>query len=88
MLFRSKEILESKPEKHVSSGKFSISSVGSCWRKKYSELKGLYKEEFNEKMFRTFAQGDFFHMQMVKEFISKGSSHGYHVAAADRKSVV
>lgn len=78
-----KEILETKAEKHVSSGKFSISSIGSCWRKKYSEIKGLYKEEFDEKMFRIFAQGDFFHMQMVKELASKGPSSGYHVAAAE-----
>lgn len=78
-----KEILDNKAEKHISSGKFSISSVGGCWRKKYSEIKKLYKEEYDQKMFRIFAQGDFFHMQMVKEFVSKGSSSGYHVAAAE-----
>lgn len=78
-----KEIIDSKSQPHISSGKVSISSVGSCWCKKYKELKKLYKEEYDEKMFRIFAQGDFFHMQMVKEFISKGSSHGCHVAAAE-----
>lgn len=78
-----KEILETKPEKHISSGKFSISSVNSCWRKKYSELKKIYKEQFDEKMFRIFAQGDFFHMQMVKEFMAKGPALGYEVAAAE-----
>ncbi len=78
-----KEILETKPEKHVSSGKFSISSIGSCWCRKYSEIKKLYKEKYDEKMFRIFAQGDFFHMQMVKEFVAKGPSHGYEVAAAE-----
>ena len=78
-----KEILNNKAQPHISSGKYSISSVGGCWHKKYSELKKLYKEEFDEKTFRTFAQGDFFHMQMVKEFIMKGSSSGYHVAAAE-----
>jgi len=78
-----KEILESKPEKHKSSGKFSISSIGSCWRKKYMELKKLYKEDFTEKTFRIFAQGDFFHQRMVSEFISKGPSHGYEVVAAE-----
>lgn len=78
-----KEILDNKAGKHISSGKYSISSVGGCFHKKYNELKKLYKEEFDEKTFRTFAQGDFFHMQMVKEFIMKGSSSGYHVAAAE-----
>ena len=78
-----KEILNNKPEKHQSSGKFSISSIGSCWCKKYMEIKKLYKEEFNEKTFRIFAQGDFFHQLLVSEFISKGPSHGYEVAAAE-----
>lgn len=78
-----KEILESKPEKHISSGKVSISSVGGCWRKKYLSIKKLYKEEFSEKTFRIFAQGDFFHQLLVSEFISKGPSHGYEVAAAE-----
>ncbi len=78
-----KEILEAKSLPHKSSGKFSVSSIGNCWRKKYSEIKKLYKEEFNEKMFRTFAQGDFFHMQMIKELMTKGSQQGYHLAAAE-----
>lgn len=78
-----KEILETRPTKHISSGKFSISGVGSCWRKKYSELKKIYKEDFDEKMFRIFAQGDFFHQRMVSEFTSKGPSMGYEVAAAE-----
>ncbi len=78
-----KEILDNKAEKHVSSGKYSISSVGGCWHKKYSELKKLYKEEFNEKTFRIFAQGDFFHQRLVSELTSKGPSSGYHVAAAE-----
>ncbi len=78
-----KEILENKAERHKSSGKFSVSSIGSCWRRKYSEIKKLYKEEFSEKMFRIFAQGDFFHMQMIKELMTKGSQQGYHLAAAE-----
>ena len=78
-----KEILSNKAQPHQSSGKFSISSVGSCWCKKFSEIKGLYKEEFDEKMFRIFAQGDFFHMQIIKELSIKGPSQGYHVAAAE-----
>lgn len=78
-----KEILENKREKHISSGKFSISSIGCCWRKKYMELKKLYKEEYDEKMFRIFAQGDFFHQRMVSELTSKGPSQGYQVAAAE-----
>lgn len=78
-----KEILESKAGPHQSSGKFSISSVGCCWRKKFSELKGIYKEEFDEKMYRIFAQGDFFHQRIVSELISKGPQQGYHVAAAE-----
>ena len=78
-----KEILETKAGKHISSGKYSVSGIGSCWRKKYSELKKIYKEEFDEKMFRIFAQGDFFHQRMVSEFTSKGPSMGYEVAAAE-----
>ncbi len=78
-----KEILDSKPTGHISSGKYSISSIGGCWRKKYSELKKLYKEEFTEKTFRIFAQGDFFHQRMVSEFTSKGPALGYEVAAAE-----
>ena len=78
-----KEILDSKPTKHISSGKFSISGIGSCWRRKYSELKKIYKEEYDEKMFRIFAQGDFFHQRMINEFTSKGPSSGYQVAAAE-----
>jgi len=78
-----KEILESKPEKHISSGKCSISGIGGCWRKKYSELKRIYKEEFNEKMFRIFAQGDFFHQRMISELTAKGPASGYEVAAAE-----
>lgn len=78
-----KEILEDKRKPHQSSGKFSISSIHSCWRRKYSELKKIYKEEYSEKMFRVFAQGDFFHQLLVSEFTSKGPSSGYQVAAAE-----
>jgi len=78
-----KEILESKRQPHISSGKVSISGIGSCLRKKYSELKKIYKEEYNETMFRIFAQGDFFHQRLVSELIEKGPSSGYEVAAAE-----
>ncbi len=78
-----KEILENKDTKHSPSGKLSVSSVGGCFCKKYSELKKIYKEEFSETMFRIFAQGDFFHQRLVSEFTSKGPNLGYEVAAAE-----
>lgn len=78
-----KEILENKAEKHISSGKCSISSTGSCLHKKFNELNKTYKEEYGETMYRIFAQGDFFHQRMVSEFVSKSPGHGYEVAAAE-----
>ena len=66
-----KEILDAPIEHHQSSGKFSISSIGSCWRKKYLEMKGLHKEEYDEKTKRAFALGDAFHRHVVGELMSK-----------------
>jgi len=78
-----KEILDNKQGKHISSGKFSISSIGGCWRKKYFSLKGLYKEEFNEQTFRVFDVGDMIHRRICSEFMSKCETHGYSVAAME-----
>lgn len=78
-----KEILESKRNGHQSSGKFSISSVNGCWRKKYMELKGLHKSEFDHKALRNFDLGDLFHQQVVKEMFEKCPQHGYNVVAAE-----
>jgi len=77
------EILDNKIEGHKSSGKFSISSIGGCFRKKYMELKGLYKEEFDAKTLRIFDIGDLFHQQVCKEIFSKGQQHNIHVVAAE-----
>lgn len=78
-----KEIIDSKREAHISSGKFSISSIGGCWRKKYMELKGLYKQEYDERIKRIFRMGDLIHRQMVREFLEKGDAHGIRVVAAE-----
>lgn len=75
-----KEILDAPIEHHQSSGKFSISSIGSCWRKKYLEMKGLHKEEYDEKTKRTFALGDAFHRHVVGELMSKCHSEWNVVA--------
>ena len=77
------EILDAKREGHKSSGKFSISSVDSCFRKKYFEMKGEYKEEFDAKTLRTFSIGDMFHQTVCKEIFEKGQQHNIHVVAAE-----
>jgi len=78
-----KEVLEEVRRPHKSSGKFSISSVGSCWRKKYMEMKGLYRQEYDAKAQRVFDIGDAFHRQTVREFLEKGDSAGIRVIAAE-----
>jgi len=78
-----KEILNQDFQSHKSSGKFSISGIGGCWRKKYMELKGLYKQKYDFKAIRTFAIGDAFHRMLVKELMEKGQAAGMHVAAAE-----
>jgi len=78
-----KEILDRPAEYHKSSGKFSISSIGTCWRKKYLEMKGLYKEEFNEKAKRAFALGDAFHRHVVGELMTKCDATDWKVIAAE-----
>lgn len=77
-----KEILNTKKSGYVPSGKFSISSVGCCWRKKYLELKGLYKEEFSEGMLRIFNIGNVIHREITKELIEK-EGNGYRVVATE-----
>ena len=76
-----KEFLEEKRKGHIRSGKFSISSIGSCWRKKYLELKGIYKEEFTQELLRLFNIGDIVHREITKELIEKGEPSFYVVAS-------
>lgn len=76
-----KEILNKKIEYHKSSGKFSISSINFCWRKKYLEIKGLYKEDFDENTKRIFNIGNIFHRDIINELIEKGNNGIYLVAA-------
>jgi len=78
-----KEVLDEVRRPHKSSGKFSISSVGSCWRKKYMEMKGLYRQDYDARMQRIFDIGDSFHRQTVREFLEKGDSVGIRVIAAE-----
>jgi predicted phage-related endonuclease len=78
-----KEIFNTGYEPHISSGKFSISSISQCRRKKYLEMKGLYKEKYDAKTLRTFEIGDMFHRQAVKELMEKSEQHGLHVVATE-----
>lgn len=77
-----KEILDKPYETHISSKKFSISSIGGCWRRKYLELRGEYKEEFSESLKRVFNIGNIFHRDIISELISKGNN-GIHVISAE-----
>lgn len=78
-----KQIIDSRPENHKSSGKFAISRVGSCWRRTYLTMKGEYKEEFDAKTLRAFEIGDIFHRQAVKELLEKGDKFGKRVVAVE-----
>lgn len=77
-----KEILNTKSSGHVASGKFSISSIGGCWRKKYLELKGLYKEEFSEELLRLFNIGNVIHREITRELIEK-EGKGFHLVSSE-----
>ena len=77
-----KEILNTKSSGHISSGKFSISSIGSCWRKKYLEIKGIYKEEFSEDLLRLFNIGNIIHREITKELIEKEGNE-FHLVASE-----
>ena len=78
-----KEIIDAKLNYHKSSGKFGISSIGSCWRKKYMEIKGSYKPQYNSKELRTFVIGDIFHRQACKELLEKAHQFDLNVVAAE-----
>lgn len=78
-----KEIIEQKQGEHISSGKFSSSSVGCCWRKKYLQLKGLYKEIYDEKTLRTFKIGDNFHRLICGELLNKSENTNIKVVAME-----
>ena len=77
-----KEILNSKGDEYISGNKFFISSVDSCWRKKYLELKGIYKQEYSEETLRLFDIGNVIHRQITKELIEK-ESKGFHLVASE-----
>lgn len=77
-----KEVLDSKQTGHISSGKFSVSSVGCCWRKKYLELRGEYREDFSEGTKRIFSTGNIIHREIIKEIIEKGTG-GIQLVAAE-----
>ena len=79
-----KEIFDLKFEPHKSSGKFSISSIASCKRKKFLEMTGQYKEEYDAKTLRTFKIGDAFHKIACNEIIEKGEIIGLHVCSAEQ----
>jgi predicted phage-related endonuclease len=78
-----KEIFDIINGNHISSGKFSISSINGCPRKKYMEIKNLWKETYDAKTLRAFSLGDMFHRQAVKELMEKGDKLNYHVVAAE-----
>jgi len=78
-----KELLNNKYVPHTSSGKFSISSVGGCFRKKYLELKGEYKEDFNEDTKRILNVGNIYHNKIIGEIIEKGNVSDLHIVASE-----
>jgi predicted phage-related endonuclease len=78
-----KEIFDVVNCEHIASGKFSVSSTGSCLRTRYLMIKHLYKETYDAKALRTFALGELFHRQAVKEIIEKGDKLGLRVVAAE-----
>jgi len=78
-----KEIYDMEWDVHKSSGKFSISSVGGCWRQKYLELKDLYKKKYDQKTLRTFAIGDAFHRLSMKTFFEKCNQAAISIVAAE-----
>lgn len=78
-----KEIFESYVREHQSSGKFNISGVGGCWRKKWLVIKGLYKEEFDIKTLRNFDIGNFIHKQVSKELFEKGEQFNLRAVAGE-----
>jgi hypothetical protein len=78
-----KEIYDMEWAAHKSSGKFSLSSIGGCWRQKYLELKGLYKKKYDQKTLRTFAIGDAFHQMSMKSFFEKCNQAGISIVAAE-----
>jgi len=78
-----KEILNKKQENHKPSGKFSISSIGSCLRTKYLELKGEHKKEYSEQLLRLFDIGNIIHRGIFKELIEKGHGKGIEVVGAE-----
>jgi len=78
-----KDLLNKSYEGRVSSGKFSISSIGQCLRRKYLEMRGEYKEEYTEESKRIFAVGDLYHQQIIREIVSKGEPKGWHLVASE-----
>lgn len=78
-----KEIFDVVNTEHVSSGKFSCSMTGTCLRTRYLSIKHLYKETYDAKSLRTFAIGELFHRQAVKEIMEKGDKIGLRVVAAE-----
>ena len=78
-----KEIFEVKNNNHISSGKFSISSIGCCKRKKFMEIKKLWHEDYDAKTQLTFATGDAFHRLAVKTIMENGDKLNIRVCSAE-----
>ena len=78
-----KEIFDLEYQPHQSSGKFSLSGLGGCWREKYLTLKGLYKKKYDPKAVRTFAIGDAFHQLSMRTFFEKAEMAGISVVATE-----
>ena len=78
-----KEIIDLRLKRHQSSNKFPISSINSCWRKKYLIIKEEYKEEYDAKTLRAFEIGNIFHNQAVKEIFEKGDAFGLRVVSSE-----
>jgi hypothetical protein len=78
-----KELLDKPYEARTLSGKFSISSVLGCWKKKYQQMKGIFKEEYDENTKRIFSIGDIYHREIIAELITKGEANGIHLIAGE-----
>lgn len=78
-----KEIIDSKFENHQVSGKFNISRIGTCWRKTYLIIKGLYKEDFDQKVLRTFSIGNLIHQQVISELFQKSEQFNWRVLTGE-----
>ncbi|HDL74899.1 MAG TPA: hypothetical protein ENH06_00745, partial [bacterium] len=75
------EIFAQDKTPYKSGKNFRVSDLGCCWRKRYMELKELYKEKIDSKLQRIFDMGNNIHEMIFKELAEK---HGdYKIIGAE-----